>query len=148
MKRFDDAGSATLPVTSVAAPRALPVDHTPVPRVIVGVYRTVLEAELVRGRLEADGIDAQLTDAHTVGMAQHLSLLVGGVKLHVSEPDVEHARAVLTGGALWPAEPADDADNDKDDADHGVARVGTRPVVIAVSVVVGFIAMLAVAWPR
>jgi hypothetical protein len=146
MKRVDDGGSTAtaLPVMSVAAPRTLP-SQAPVPRVIVGVYRTVLEAELARGRLEADGVDARLNDAHTVGMAQHMSMVVGGVKLHVPEPDVEHARAVLSEtGLAWPAQHEEDSDDD----DGGGVPVRAQPLVVALTIAVGVLAMLAVAWPR
>jgi len=56
---------------------------------------SVIEAELVRGRLEAAGIQARLTDTHTAGLGPHLTMALGGIRVIVHRDDVEAARAIL-----------------------------------------------------
>ncbi len=56
---------------------------------------SVIEAELIRGRLEAAGISARLGDAHTAGLGSHLTAIIGGVRVIVAREDVEAAIAVL-----------------------------------------------------
>lgn len=62
---------------------------------VVSSFASPLEAELAKGRLEAAGIPAALSDQHTVSIAWHLSQAVGGVKVKVAEEDEERAREVL-----------------------------------------------------
>lgn len=52
-------------------------------------------AELARGRLASEGIDAALKDHHLVGVHWLLSVAVRGVKLQVSDADSARASAVL-----------------------------------------------------
>ncbi len=61
----------------------------------VAAFDTLMEAELARGRLESEGIGARIIDGNTVGIAQHLSSALGGVKLAVAESDFPAARAIL-----------------------------------------------------
>ena len=63
--------------------------------VVIASYPSLLEAELVRGRLESAEIPARLKDAHTASMASHLSVAIGGVKVVVHQDDVEEAQALL-----------------------------------------------------
>jgi hypothetical protein len=62
---------------------------------VVAAFDTVMEAELARGRLEIEGIAARIVDGNVVGIAQHLSMAVGGAKVVVHERDLAAARAVL-----------------------------------------------------
>ena len=85
--------TSTSPLSSTAFDRE---EAKPSQQVVVASYGTVLEAELARGRLEVEGIDAHLRDNHTVGVAAHLAVAVGGVKVTVDVNDLELARAALT----------------------------------------------------
>jgi hypothetical protein len=72
-----------------------------------------LEAELLRGRLCADGIPATLADAHTVQTDTLLTAALGGVRVRVPESFVEAALrtiAAVDAGAFMLAddEPAGD----------------------------------------
>src|SRR5688572_26259355 len=62
---------------------------------IVAAFDTVLEAEIARGRLESDGIPARIVDGNVIGIAQHLSMALGGAKLVVHESDLAAARTIL-----------------------------------------------------
>ncbi len=63
--------------------------------VTVGVFSTPEEAHLCKNRLQAEGIDAQLIDAETVGMAWYYGNALGGVKVQVRAEQVEEAQRVL-----------------------------------------------------
>ncbi len=65
--------------------------------VTVGTFDMATEAHLAKGLLEANGLTAFLADELTVGVAWHLSNAVGGIKLQVSENDVERAANILAG---------------------------------------------------
>jgi hypothetical protein len=75
-------------------------DHpqpTPDPRyVTVANFGAVFEAELARGRLEAEGIPAQVRDANTAAITgHHMVEVMGGVRLQVLEQDEARALEVL-----------------------------------------------------
>jgi hypothetical protein len=53
------------------------------------------QAEIVRGRLLAEGIDCRLADQHLVQTDWLYSLAVGGIKLQVEAKDVERAQIIL-----------------------------------------------------
>ena len=72
--------------------------------VTVGSYTTVYEANLVKSRLEAFGIDARLMDAFTVNASWLWSNAVGGVKVQVPESSENEARLLLQ------TEPSDEQD--------------------------------------
>ena len=59
-------------------------------------YAQLIEAEVTRGQLVSAGIRAALRDEHTVGAHPMLGLALGGVKVLVSETDLDRAREVLT----------------------------------------------------
>jgi hypothetical protein len=63
--------------------------------VTVGVFSTPEEAHLCKNRLEAEGIDVQLMDAETVGMAWYFGNALGGIKVQVRAEQAEEARQVL-----------------------------------------------------
>jgi DNA-directed RNA polymerase subunit RPC12/RpoP len=53
------------------------------------------EAQIVKGRLEADGIDVFLSDNLTIDTDPLVSQAIGGVKLKVLAKDEEKARAIF-----------------------------------------------------
>jgi len=53
------------------------------------------QAEIVRGRLLAEGIDCRLADQHLVQTDWLYSIAVGGIKLQVEAKDAERAQAIL-----------------------------------------------------
>ncbi|MBI1944797.1 MAG: DUF2007 domain-containing protein [Deltaproteobacteria bacterium] len=58
---------------------------------VVATFDSLIEAELARGRLEAEGIAARIADGNIVG----LGLSLGGVRLIVAVSDLGAARAAL-----------------------------------------------------
>lgn len=74
---------------------------------VVAAFDSLLHAELVRGRLQASGIGARLQDPHIVGLASHLAVASGGVKVVVATKDANDARELLHTPAL-----PDDGTND------------------------------------
>jgi hypothetical protein len=83
--------------------------------VTVSAFDREIDASFARDRLEAAGIEAQLANQATVGLAWHMARAVGGVQLQVAAEDVERAEAVL----------AEDFD-DPDEEDDPVVDVGPR----------------------
>jgi len=57
--------------------------------VTVTSFGTAHEAELARGFLEANGIDAFLADEAMARIANHLTPIIGGYKLQVRQEDVD-----------------------------------------------------------
>ena len=72
--------------------------------VTVATFTTPLEAELARGRLEEEGVEAHVADGELVTADWTMSNAVGGVKVRVSTEDADRARAVL-------AEPVEEPDD-------------------------------------
>lgn len=62
------------------------------PLVAVDTLYSPVEAEIMRGRLEAEGIPAVLFDA---GIASLIGPGLSGIRLMVDADDVDEARAVL-----------------------------------------------------
>ena len=65
------------------------------PMETVAVFRDVLDAELARSKLLAEGIDAELADCATIGIAWNYSNALGGVKVLVPSGDVDQAAEIL-----------------------------------------------------
>ena len=63
--------------------------------VTLAAYHMSVEAELVRGRLEAEGIQAFLTGGGSVGVFGGIQGLGGMIQLRVSETDAERAAEIL-----------------------------------------------------
>ncbi|ASR42947.1 hypothetical protein BEN78_05705 [Xanthomonas citri pv. mangiferaeindicae] len=63
--------------------------------VIVARYTDPLEAQLVCGRLQAEGIDAFVGDAHMALANWEWRLAIGGVKVHVPDAELARARAIV-----------------------------------------------------
>ena len=63
--------------------------------VTIARYQYSSEAQIVKGRLEADGIDVFLRDNITIDTDPLVSNAIGGVKLKVLSKDAEKANAIL-----------------------------------------------------
>ena len=63
--------------------------------VTVATYDKPVDAHIARGRLAAEGIEAQLFDENMVQMDWLYSIALGGIKLRVSRGDEKAARKVL-----------------------------------------------------
>lgn len=55
------------------------------------------EADVLRMRLEAEGIDAFVPDQHTVLANPLYGQAIGGIRVQVNESDYERAREILAG---------------------------------------------------
>ncbi len=64
-------------------------------RVTVATFDFLPDAEIARGRLQAEGIDCALADEHLVQTDWLYSIAVGGIKVQVAPEDAERALAVL-----------------------------------------------------
>lgn len=100
-------------------PEPLSVDEVELTRADV-----VLQAELIRGRLEAHGIPVRLTDTHTAGLAPHLGVAIGGIRVIVPRDELEAARGILDAPPVddGPDDAPEDDDDDDDDASTPPAR--------------------------
>ena len=61
----------------------------------VASFREPYHAHIAKGKLETEGIPAVVVDEHLVQIYWVLSQAIGGVKIQVSEADVERAREIL-----------------------------------------------------
>ncbi len=61
----------------------------------VAVFQYSAEAQIIKGRLEAEGIECFLTDNHTIDTDPLVSNAIGGVKLKVRTEDEKRALQVL-----------------------------------------------------
>lgn len=111
-----------------------------------------IEAELLRGRLAADGIPAVLGDAHTVQTDSLLTAALGGVRVRVPtsyERQALRAIADIDGGALMLAEDADvsgtpdPADDDRAAAFAASRRDGLPRAALATAAALVFLGVLA-----
>ena len=63
----------------------------------VGNFQYSAEAYIIKGKLEANGIEVQIRDNHTVDSNPLYSVAVGGVKLFVEQSDFDAAQKILAG---------------------------------------------------
>jgi hypothetical protein len=63
--------------------------------ITIASYSTSYEANVVRSGLEAFGVEAILADEHTINANWVWSNALGGVKIRVSESEVELARDLI-----------------------------------------------------
>lgn len=61
----------------------------------IATYQYSAEAQIIKGRLEAEGIQVFLADNHTIDTDPLVSNAIGGVKLKVRMEDEERALQVL-----------------------------------------------------
>lgn len=74
----------------------------------VGVYPSITEASIVRGRLDQAGIRSWMQEELTAGQLFQVGTALGGVKLQVADNDLQRARELIadepsqgTTGAAW-----------------------------------------------
>ena len=63
--------------------------------VTIATYEFWPDADIARGRLRVEGVEAQLADQHLVQTDWLYSIAVGGIKLRVAPHDVDRAREIL-----------------------------------------------------
>lgn len=69
-------------------------DEVPAGLVILATFDSAWQANLLKGRLEGEGIPAYIFDENTVTLNPLYSIAVGGIKVKVREPDYEAALAI------------------------------------------------------
>lgn len=94
--------------------------------VVLASYPTAIEAELVKSRLEAEGIPCDLLDLHTASIGGPLALAVGGVKVRVHKDNAELARDVIAGIGTVALEDDDDPEDDEDVGSSGALSAAKR----------------------
>lgn len=67
--------------------------------VTIARVSTPAEAEMLRGRLEVEGVPAVVADAHTVQALALMALVVGGVRVLVPASYADRAMAIVKGVA-------------------------------------------------
>ncbi len=63
--------------------------------ITIATFPDALKAQIMRGRLEAEGIPAFIADEHTITNQPYLYMAYGGVRLQVAEQDQSRAQAVI-----------------------------------------------------
>lgn len=86
----------------MSAEHQQPQEQAPETWVLLQSFAVPMEAELAKGRLLASGIEAKLSDQHTVSMAWHLADAMGGIKLRVAEEDLERALVIMESEPEFP----------------------------------------------
>jgi hypothetical protein len=83
------------PATTSETPDASPPDLGSGDLVMVAHYLDPIEAEILRSRLEAEGVNAIIGDTNLVGVIPILSPVFGGVRVLVPESHCELAHKVI-----------------------------------------------------
>ncbi len=73
------------------------------------IYDSLVQAHMMQGKLESEGIESKLVDHNIVGVDPLASFAVGGIKLQIQESDIERATQLI---AEIEAKPITD-DNDQ-----------------------------------
>lgn len=63
--------------------------------ITIATFPDALKAQIVKGRLEAEGILSFIADEHTITNQPYLTMIHGGVRLQVQEGDSERAQEVI-----------------------------------------------------
>jgi len=92
--------------------------------ITVATFSQPMEAHVLKGRLEAEGITAYLLDENIVSINILYSNAVGGVKVQVDEADVEAALKIV--GELPPLELVPPPDAEPDSQEPACAKCGSR----------------------
>jgi hypothetical protein len=115
----------------VPAPADPPAD----PSAIVTLTRCgeLTTAQLLRGRLDAEGIECFIPDEHLAAQTWHLTRAIGGIRVQVRQVDMERAQQVLAlPGTCEDEEGASESGQHKPngvngtDTDDGSISVGDR----------------------
>jgi hypothetical protein len=64
--------------------------------VVIATFTNTLDAHVLKGRLESEGIECFLKDENMIGMNPFTSNALGGIKLQVWEDEAEWAKDVIT----------------------------------------------------
>lgn len=67
--------------------------------IVLRTYFFAIQAEMDLNKLKDEGIDAFLSDEY-MGSFSSFGVATGGVKLHVSEEDLERAQNILSGAGF------------------------------------------------
>ncbi|MGX1928384.1 putative signal transducing protein [Flagellimonas sp. 2504JD4-2] len=63
--------------------------------VTLGSFEFLADVQIIKGRLEAEGIEVVLKDANTVSVEPFASNALGGIKLQVYSSDRERAQTIF-----------------------------------------------------
>ncbi|WP_136466652.1 putative signal transducing protein [Flagellimonas onchidii] len=63
--------------------------------ITLGSFEFLADVQIIKGRLEAEGIEVVLKDANTVGVEPFASNALGGIKLQVFKSDKERAQTIF-----------------------------------------------------
>ncbi|KPM32889.1 Hypothetical protein I595_1316 [Croceitalea dokdonensis DOKDO 023] len=63
--------------------------------VTLGSFEFLADVQIIKGRLESEGIEVTLKDANIVGVEPFASNALGGIKLQVYREDSERAKAIF-----------------------------------------------------
>ncbi|RDC65723.1 putative signal transducing protein [Adhaeribacter pallidiroseus] len=74
--------------------------------ITIATFPDALKAQIMRGRLEAEGIPAFIADEHTITNQPYLYMAYGGVRLQVAEQDRERAQQALQASEPFSVDPA------------------------------------------
>lgn len=58
-------------------------------------YYDPMLAEIIRGRLESNGIECFIADSNTIGTNPLFNNAIGGVKIKIFESDLEKCKQIL-----------------------------------------------------
>jgi hypothetical protein len=88
----------------------------------------LIAAQLLCGRLQADGIECFIPDEHMANQTWHLSRAIGGVRVQVRKVDLERAQQILAEPAPAEAlaEPTDQPGPNGVHDDDGTIGLGDR----------------------
>ena len=62
--------------------------------VTLGSFEFLADVQIIKGKLESEGIHVTLKDANTVGVEPYASNAIGGIKLQVYTADKEKAQII------------------------------------------------------
>ncbi|MAU26445.1 MAG: hypothetical protein CMH48_04565 [Muricauda sp.] len=62
--------------------------------VVLGSFEFLADVQVIKGRLEAEGVEVRLKDENTVSVEPFASNALGGIKLLVHKSDEEFARGI------------------------------------------------------
>jgi DNA-directed RNA polymerase subunit RPC12/RpoP len=62
--------------------------------VTLGSFEFLADVQIIKGRLESEGINVTLKDENTIGVEPFASNAIGGIKLQVHTSDKEKAQAI------------------------------------------------------
>jgi DNA-directed RNA polymerase subunit RPC12/RpoP len=63
---------------------------------LIGTFQYSAEAQIIKGKLEFEGIEVYIRDNNTIDSNPLYSQAIGGVKLYVVEENVEKANQILS----------------------------------------------------